>query len=105
MGQNPWGYSQYHVCGLVIVELVRLDMYTSMKEDKGQLHFYPTVLNNSQVQDFVTGLLISHESRMQTLEQFTLTVFRPEESGTLNGWRIEEVKVPGRYSSCPVRFR
>jgi hypothetical protein len=67
-----------------------------MKEDKDQLHFYPTVLNNSQVEKFINGLLASPEDQAQVFKPFTLTVVRPEESGSLNGWRIEEVKIPGR---------
>jgi len=69
-----------------------------MKEDKNQLHFYPTVFNNLQVQDFINGLLESSQDRPESFEPFTLTVFRPEESGSLYGWRIEKVRVPGRYS-------
>ncbi|KXN90500.1 hypothetical protein AN958_04172 [Leucoagaricus sp. SymC.cos] len=76
----------------------------TMKEDKGQLHFYPTVLNNSQVEDFVNGLLASPERQSHLSEPFTLTVFRPEESGSLNGWKIEEVEVPGRLARLSVTF-
>lgn len=70
----------------------------TMKEDKGQLHFYPTVLNNSQVQGFINGLLEAPRSRAEWLQPFTLTVFRPEESGSLHSWKIQEVKVPGRLA-------
>lgn len=69
-----------------------------MKEDKNQLHFYPTVFNNSRVREFINGLLESPQNRIELFEPFTLTVFIPEESGSLHGWRIEKVRVPGRCS-------
>lgn len=71
---------------------------SSMKEDKNQLHFYPTVFNNSRVREFINGLLESPQNRIELFEPFTLTVFIPEESGSLHGWRIEKVRVPGRCS-------
>lgn len=69
-----------------------------MKEDKSQSHFYPTVFDNPQVRDFINGLLESSQDRQESFEPFILTVFRPEESGSLYGWRIEKVRAPGRYS-------
>lgn len=70
-----------------------------MREDKGQGHWYPTVLNNDQVQEFIEQHTQKHTgiNGSKPLSPFTLTVFRPEESGSLNGWKIEEVNCPGRY--------
>ncbi|KAF9452861.1 hypothetical protein P691DRAFT_721023 [Macrolepiota fuliginosa MF-IS2] len=75
----------------------------TMKEDEGQLHWYPSVLNNDQVKEFIQQHVEGHRSDMsETPRPFTLTVFRPEESGSLNGWKIEEVKCPGRLARLTV---
>lgn len=69
-----------------------------MKEDPEQGHWYSTVFNNRQVIKFIRKVLTQNESTQspKVLKSFTLTVFRPEESGSLEGWRIEEVSCLGR---------
>lgn len=56
---------------------------------------------NDQVQQFVYQEMERHEqmASSEAFEPFTLTVFRPEESGSLKGWKIEEVKSLGKCGS------
>lgn len=78
-------------------------------EDPGQPHWYPDVLLNQRVQDFLdrvyfasssprsglgprTSGLVSQEHKTTS---FTLTVAVPAESGSLNGWQIHALTTPG----------
>ncbi len=53
---------------------------------------------NDQVQQFIDNVMERYEqtSGFEPFGPFTLTVFRPEDSGSLKGWKIEKVKCPGR---------
>ncbi|KAF7778870.1 hypothetical protein Agabi119p4_3215 [Agaricus bisporus var. burnettii] len=76
----------------------------TMKEDPERGHWYPTVFNNRQVIKFIQGVLKpnEHPQSSKVLKPFTLTAFRPEESGSLEGWRIEEVTRLGRLARITV---
>jgi (2Fe-2S) ferredoxin len=69
-----------------------------MKEDPEQGHWYRTVFDNRQVIKFIQEVLKQneHSQSPKVLKPFTLTVFRPEESGSLEGWKVEEVSCLGR---------
>jgi len=71
-------------------------VFVSFREDPGQGHWYPNVLNNSEVQDFIH--VLTNSSRTSTpSKSFTLTVTAPQECGTLHGWRINQLNIPGRW--------
>ena len=59
-------------------------------------HWYPSVLKNADVQAFLDSVLESPNRARIRSGSFTLTVANPFESGTLHGWQIEILEVPGR---------
>ncbi|THV08034.1 hypothetical protein K435DRAFT_815267 [Dendrothele bispora CBS 962.96] len=71
-------------------------------EDPGKPHWYPTVLNNDRVQSFVDDVIESAESLKARSKSFTLTVAIPAESGSLHGWRIESLDIPGRIARLMI---
>ena len=69
----------------------------SFLEEPGEGHWYPSVLNNDKVNDFVRELLDSYPPRQPIVAKlFTLTVSIPWESGSLHGWRVQALTTPGR---------
>lgn len=78
-------------------------------EDPGRPHWYPEVLCNERVQAFLDRVYFSlpprpvmkapsthlpmSQERKET--NFTLTVAVPAESGSLNGWQILALTIPG----------
>jgi len=85
----------YRECSVLpssaLVQIVCL----SFREDPGQGHWYPNVLNNPEVQDFIHVLANSSGTSTQS-KSFTLTVTAPQECGSLHGWRINQLNIPGR---------
>ncbi|KAF7359398.1 Transmembrane protein [Mycena sanguinolenta] len=74
----------------------------NVTEDPRQLHWYPSVLKNNQVQTFLDDVLQKASHRRPRSKTFTLTVAVPAESGSLHGWRIERLSVPGRLGRLTV---
>lgn len=80
----------------------------SFREDQGQPHWYPTVFDNDFVQQFLrTYIEPTHEPIDDRREKasFTLTVAIPSDSGSLHGWRIRTLQVPGRFVQIPLTLR
>jgi len=74
-------------------------MLTRFQEDPGEGHWYPTVFKNPTTQSFLDGVTseATTNSRKQSKsDSFTLTVSVPQLDGSLRGWKVEELKVPGR---------
>ncbi|KAH7889966.1 hypothetical protein F5I97DRAFT_1848975 [Phlebopus sp. FC_14] len=95
------------------------DANVAYHEDPGQPHWYPEVLRNKRVQEFLDNIYspsspsqvpadaarnipfspIGSDNGTSTaninLSRFTLTVAVPRESGSLNGWQIRALVVPG----------
>ncbi|KAF8184969.1 hypothetical protein K438DRAFT_1597701 [Mycena galopus ATCC 62051] len=74
----------------------------TFKEDARQQHWYPSVLKNDRVQTFIDQVLQSSSRRRARSKTFTLTVAVPAESGSLHGWKIEHLSVPGRLGRLTV---
>jgi hypothetical protein len=68
------------------------------EEDPGKGHWYPDVLRNPITQCFLDKHLASEATKPPLADFFCLTVTAPQESGSLRGWKICQLKVPGRYS-------
>ena len=64
-------------------------------EDAEKGHWYPSILDNERVQRFL-DLVIENRGLESGVKEFTLTVSIPTESGSLHGWKIESLSVPGR---------
>ncbi|KAG7092176.1 hypothetical protein E1B28_008545 [Marasmius oreades] len=75
----------------------------TFKEDPGQLHFYPTVFDNEQTQAFLDQVLATFSPHPAS-KSFTLTVALPSDSGTLHGWRVDRLSVPGRLGRLNVEL-
>ncbi|KAG5645052.1 hypothetical protein DXG03_007231 [Asterophora parasitica] len=69
----------------------------TLQEDAGEDHWYSTVFCNQIVEEFL-GRLLRGAARFETAtgREFTLTVSEPSASGSLHGWRIESLALPGR---------
>jgi hypothetical protein len=67
------------------------------REDEGQPHWYSPIFKTPDVQSFIDSLIRTESDPPPRLPlRFTLTVAIPAESGSLHGWRIERLQVPGR---------
>ncbi|KAJ3806599.1 hypothetical protein F5876DRAFT_90994 [Lentinula aff. lateritia] len=74
-------------------------------EFRGQSHWFPTVFKNNQVQSFIDQLLDAVELGPQCVtypETFSLTVAIPAESGSMRGWHVEKLSIPGRLGRVSV---
>ncbi|KAJ7168119.1 hypothetical protein C8R43DRAFT_1060269 [Mycena crocata] len=86
-----------------VLQTWNTDANVTLREDPLQLHWYSDVLNNTQVQAFLDDVLRpSFMLRRPRSDTFTLTVAAPAESGSLHGWKIERLCVPGRLGRLTV---
>ncbi|KAI0057117.1 hypothetical protein BV25DRAFT_1974045 [Artomyces pyxidatus] len=83
-----------------IVKSWRADADITYKEDPGERHWYPFVFDNSAVQTFLDT--VSSEHTAPPRGAFTLTVASPAECGSLHGWRILSLEMPGRLARLKV---
>ncbi|KIK95035.1 hypothetical protein PAXRUDRAFT_780281 [Paxillus rubicundulus Ve08.2h10] len=79
------------------------DADVTYHEDPGQPHWYFEVLFNKHVQAFLDRVYFSSSSSEEKTKNFTLTVAVPAESGSLNGWHIRALKVPGLLARLRVK--
>jgi hypothetical protein len=68
--------------------------YRSFLEDKGEGHWYASVLNNDAVQDFLDMALT--EPGEHEVDEFTLTVAVPSQSRSHHGIKIISLITSGR---------
>ncbi|KAF9557681.1 hypothetical protein CPC08DRAFT_774315 [Agrocybe pediades] len=74
------------------------------KEDPGEDHWYPNVFLNPQVQSFLEEAQVIGQNKDDSdFEEFTLTVTIPWQCGSLHGWAIKELIIPGRLARLTVR--
>ncbi|EGN96142.1 hypothetical protein SERLA73DRAFT_124984 [Serpula lacrymans var. lacrymans S7.3] len=72
------------------------------REDAGQPHWYPSIFKNDQVRDFLESAASKTSQYLRHMQSFTLTVAIPAESGSLHGWQILGLQVPGRMARLRV---
>lgn len=73
--------------------------HNSYHEDQGQPHWYPKLFESTEVHDFLENALnlgAQTDPKSEEISRFTLTVADPAHSGSLHGWKIEGLIVPGR---------
>ena len=59
------------------------------------------MFNNDEVAAFVSSALSGgNGGTLLGMPSFTLTVAVPSDSGSLHGWSIHRLVVPGRYVTC-----
>ncbi|PPQ78159.1 hypothetical protein CVT25_015492 [Psilocybe cyanescens] len=73
------------------------------KEDPGKGHWYSYVLNNSAVQAFLDDVSSSSAKPAQS-DDFTLTVTVPRSDGSLHGWNIDLLIIPGRLHVRKISY-
>ncbi|KAI0005870.1 hypothetical protein BJV74DRAFT_761059, partial [Russula compacta] len=78
------------------------DAIVSYREEPGQGHWYPFVLRNAQVKAFLDSVLDEERPPPRHSVTFTLTAAVPAETGSLHGWRILNLLVPGRLARLTV---
>lgn len=74
------------------------NIFVRFHEDKGKEHWYPGVFDSIPVQQFLRQHLDAEGQHSVT--SFTLTVSNPAHSGSLYGWTINELGIPGRCVVC-----
>ncbi|KAI0710381.1 hypothetical protein C8T65DRAFT_708227 [Cerioporus squamosus] len=75
----------------------------TFREDPGEGHWYDDIFLNHQVQTFVSKALEGHEKALSsTSRSYTLTVASPADVGSLHGWRIHKLRIPGRLARLSV---
>ncbi|KAF8876046.1 hypothetical protein CPB84DRAFT_1838726 [Gymnopilus junonius] len=74
----------------------------TFREDPGEGHWYSHVLQNPAVQNFLDDV-VSSSRKSDASDAFTLTVTIPGESGSLKGWKINKLMIPGRLARLHVR--
>ncbi|TFY55536.1 hypothetical protein EVJ58_g8182 [Rhodofomes roseus] len=81
----------------------------ALREDPGELHWYTGMFDNPDVREYMRTILESDTGLAttsvltETPDSFTLTVSIPAESGSLHGWRVHQLLVPGRLGRLTVR--
>ncbi|KAI0670663.1 hypothetical protein C8Q78DRAFT_1070204 [Trametes maxima] len=73
------------------------------REDPGEPHWYQSLFASEQVKSFVSSSLAKSTSDGAAATQsFTLTVSVPSDSGSLHGWSIHTLTIPGRLGRLAV---
>ncbi|KAJ7184189.1 hypothetical protein C8R46DRAFT_1063195 [Mycena filopes] len=85
-----------------VLETWNPDANVTFREDPRQLHWYPSVLKNDQVQGVLDNIFQASAQRRPRSKIFTLTVAVPAESGSLHGWKIERLSIQGRLGRLTV---
>ncbi|THH05576.1 hypothetical protein EW145_g4691 [Phellinidium pouzarii] len=75
----------------------------SFHEDEGQPHWYPEVFQGAHVENFLDAMLDPDLKRDPQPVHFTLTVIDPAHSGSLHGWKIDALLIPGSDDAIRVR--
>ncbi|TFK86071.1 alpha/beta-hydrolase [Polyporus arcularius HHB13444] len=77
----------------------------TFREDPGQGHWYDDIFLNDQVKSFVTQALEGNETALPSASRsFTLTVTSPADVGSLHGWCIRKLRIPGRLARLSVEI-
>ncbi|KAI0637266.1 hypothetical protein C8Q77DRAFT_1051392 [Trametes polyzona] len=75
------------------------------REDPGEPHWYPSIFANDEVRSFVSSTIENSVKESPSISRsFTLTVAIPSDSGSLHGWSIHQVEVPGRLGRLQVEL-
>ncbi|PIL23730.1 hypothetical protein GSI_13480 [Ganoderma sinense ZZ0214-1] len=75
----------------------------TFREDSEERHWYPDVFKNDEVAAFVSSTL-SGQDAGASIRTFTLTVAVPSDSGSLHGWSIYRLGIPGRLGRLTVNI-
>lgn len=80
-----------------IVATLTTHIFCRYAEEPGKPHWWFEVLKNARVQAFLDRVhCASYNTPMAQCREFTLTVAVPAESGSMRGWRVLALEIPGR---------
>ncbi|KAG8701838.1 hypothetical protein FRC09_005109 [Ceratobasidium sp. 395] len=66
-------------------------------------HFWPTVFFDEPVSSKISELVASPYAALRSQQTpFTFTIVWPSESGSMGGWRVRELTIPGRLARIRV---
>ncbi|KAK2467077.1 hypothetical protein APHAL10511_001335 [Amanita phalloides] len=71
------------------------------QEAKGQGHWYSSVFRNGTVRSFLNKILLE-PSQNVTPKIFTISVASPAEQGSVYGWRVKQLIIPGRLGRMQI---
>ncbi|QRV95276.1 Guanine nucleotide exchange factor LTE1 [Ceratobasidium sp. AG-Ba] len=72
-------------------------------EVPGKPHIWPTIFKDEPVASRIDELVaFPYGISLSALKPFTYTVVWPSEAGSMRGWRIRELSVPGRLAKLSV---
>ncbi|KAF9519352.1 hypothetical protein BS47DRAFT_1358216 [Hydnum rufescens UP504] len=74
----------------------------TFEEIPGKPHWWDGTLRTPSIQHAIHDLLHDPQAPRTGDSPFTLTVMWPHESGSLRGWQIRQVDIPGRLSKLTV---
>lgn len=77
------------------------DADVTYDEQPGQSHWWSEVLKNTRVQAFLDRVSSCEAPKIKH-RKYTLTVAVPAESGSMGGWRVHALEVPGRLGRLEV---
>ncbi|KAG6836615.1 hypothetical protein H0H93_006036 [Arthromyces matolae] len=101
--QSPW--FRERVVGVSSLLRASSDMgeRSSLLEIPNEDHWFPSVFDNAEVDGFIEDLSEREHQNRVTLTDFTLTVSDPLASGSLHGWKIECLLLPGSLDRSVMR--
>jgi hypothetical protein len=87
-----------------LLTICYLNNLYSLYEVPGRDHWWDEVLSNDKVQKFLDDNLSPRSSFTEAAspKSFTFTITTPAECGSLYGWRVDEVKIPGRLARLTI---
>ncbi|TBU28927.1 hypothetical protein BD311DRAFT_757466 [Dichomitus squalens] len=76
------------------------------REDSGQHHWYEGLFLNDAVKTFVASTLSGEgATAAPSSRSYTLTVAVPSDSGSLHGWSVHSLSIPGRLGRLGVDIK
>ncbi|GJJ12463.1 hypothetical protein Clacol_006705 [Clathrus columnatus] len=88
-----------------LVKSWKADAPISLHEEPGQSHWYSTVFSSTRFLEFLDAVLSRNNDTFYSgVHQFTLTVADSKSSGSLHGFSIKELVIPGRLARLHVNL-
>ncbi|KAM0787030.1 hypothetical protein ACM66B_006296 [Microbotryomycetes sp. NB124-2] len=76
---------------------------TILSEVANESHWFDDVLNSNRVNRFISDV-VKGRILKRSASKFTVTTVNPDETGTVRGFRIRKVDVPGRVARLQVEL-
>lgn len=73
-----------------------MGLFDSITEVPGKPHFWDAVFREEPVASIIEELVASPRADISSESRYTFTIIWPSESGSMRGWQVRELGVPGR---------